>query len=89
MTVNDTENYLWKDFKNRVINVVNNLYVVYPSKNKFIPKQLILKYVDAIDLKKDEEIYNFLREKMKLNLSLNPLLFKKTSVDANPVQFDL
>lgn len=90
LTLNDTENYIWKDFHRRVINVVNNLYVVHPNKQKFRTRNLTLKYIDAIDVNLNEaEVYEFLREKMKLNLSLNPALFEKSSVEQNPMQLDL
>jgi uncharacterized protein (TIGR04255 family) len=90
LTVNDTENYVWKDFKQRVIDVVDNLYIVHPNKEKFRTKNLILKYVNATDLNlNDSDVYDFLREKIKFNLSLNSLLFEKTSVNGNPIQLDL
>lgn len=90
LTVNDTENYIWKDFHRRVINVVDDLYIVYPNKQSFRVKNLILKYVDAIDLNLEgTEVYDFLREKMKFNLSLNPLLFEKNSINKNPIQLNL
>lgn len=89
LTVNDTENYGWLDFKKRIIDVVNQLYIVHPNQDKFSPRQLILKYVDAVDLQSGEDVYKFLEDKMKFNLSLNPLLFNKTLVDENPIQFDL
>ncbi len=89
LTVNDTENYNWVNFKKRVIEVIDKLYIVHPTKDKFRPTQLILKYVDAVELRPGENVYKFLEEKMKLNLSLNPLLFQKTSVEESPIQFDL
>ena len=90
LTVNDTENYIWQDFKKRIIEVVDNLYIVHPSKDKFHPNHLILKYVDAIDLNlKENEFYEFLKNKMKIELNLNPLLFEKTLVKNNPLQLDL
>lgn len=90
LTVNDTENYVWQDFKNRIIEVVNNLYIVHPSKEKFRPRNLILKYIDAIDLNlKEEDFYKFLKNKMKLELNLNPLLFERSQVSNNPVQLDI
>ena len=89
LTVNDTENYGWIDFKNRIVDAVNKLYIVHPSQEEFRPIQLMLKYVDVVDLQSDEDVYKFLEEKMKINLSLNPLLFKKTLVEESPIQFDL
>ncbi|MBW4668789.1 MAG: TIGR04255 family protein [Cyanomargarita calcarea GSE-NOS-MK-12-04C] len=89
LTLNDTENYSWVDFKNRIVYAVNQLYKVHPNQQEFRPIQLILRYVDAVDLQSEEDIYKFLEEKMKINLSLNPLLFQKTLVEESPIQFDL
>ncbi|MBD2346257.1 TIGR04255 family protein [Anabaena subtropica] len=90
LTVNDTENYIWQDFKKRIIDVVDNLYIVHPSKDKFRPRYLILKYIDAIDLDlKENEFYEFLKNKMKIELNFSPLLFEKTLVTNNPIQLDL
>lgn len=90
LTLNDTENYTWKDFKPRAIDVVNNLYIVHPKKEKFRTRNLSLKYIDAIELSPDEiDVYQFLKDEMNLNLSLNPLLFEKTLVNQHPMQLDL
>ncbi|MDJ0616064.1 MAG: TIGR04255 family protein [Calothrix sp. MO_192.B10] len=89
LTVNDTENYQWKVFKKRIIDVVNQLYIIHPSNEKFTPRQVLLKYIDAVDLEFEENVYKFLQDKMKINLSLNPSLFEKNLIDANPIQFDL
>lgn len=90
LTVNDTENYIWDDFKTRVIDVVNQLDSVYPKQEKFKTQSLVLRYLNAIDLNSDNaDIYEFLKEKMKLDLSINNSLFEKTSANSNPVGLDL
>jgi uncharacterized protein (TIGR04255 family) len=88
LTVNDTEGYLWNDFKPRVINVVRQLHDSVPNQEEFKTKNLMLKYVDAIDINTEEDIYTFLREKMQLNISLNAALFKNTYLKKKPIQLD-
>lgn len=91
LTVNDTENYIWPDFNKRIIDVVERLYLVYPNPEKFKTQSLVLRYINAIDLNLENNagIYEFLKEKMKVNLSINNSLFEKTSANSNPVGLDL
>ncbi len=89
LTLNDTENYVWEDFKPRIIDVIKNLIEVYPNKDKFQVQSMLLKYINAIDINSNENIYNFLKDKMKINLSLNNSFFENTSINNNPVHIDL
>jgi uncharacterized protein (TIGR04255 family) len=89
LTVNDTESYLWADFKPRVIDVINQLLDSIPNQEEFKTKNLMLKYVDAIDIDSEEDIYTFLQDKMQLNVSLNTELFEQTYIKKKPIQLDL
>lgn len=89
LTVNDTENYLWTEFRDRVIDVVTQLYNVHPNKEQLKITSLSLKYIDAVDIDYEDDIYSFLQKKMQLNLSLNNLLFQDTPINRKPIQLDL
>lgn len=88
-TVNDTDKYTWVDFEERVINGVNILFNVYPDKQGLKVNNLRLRYINAIEFRFDEEdIFEFLREQMKINISLHPPLFEDTGVQRAPQNFD-
>ncbi len=89
LTVNDTENYLWQNFKPKVIDVINNLYDIYPNNKQIEPQSIILKYIDAIDIDASDDIYSFLKNKMKLNICIDDSMFKKTSIHNKPIHLDI
>jgi uncharacterized protein (TIGR04255 family) len=91
ITVNDTEGYIWEDFENRIIQSVSTLIQVYPdSSNNLKFNSVLLRYIDAIAFDFDKEnILNFLKEQMKVGISLYPKLFENTGVKIQPLGFDL
>jgi uncharacterized protein (TIGR04255 family) len=89
ITVNDTEGYIWEDFEQRIIRAVNVLFEVYPdSQNNLKINNLLLRYIDAIDFDFESNVFEFLREKMKIGISLYPKLFEATGVEDLPLGFD-
>lgn len=78
MTINDTKKYTWTDFKSRSCIAFNRLYESYPKKEDFIIDNLLLRYIDAVDFDPtSSNILDFLKEKMKVNISLPEKLFGK------------
>jgi len=91
ITVNDTEGYIWEDFEKRIIQSVNTLIEVYPdSPNNLKFNNVVLRYIDAIafDFEK-ENVFNFLKEQMKIGISLYPKLFESTEIQAQPLSLDI
>jgi uncharacterized protein (TIGR04255 family) len=91
ITVNDTEGYLWEDFEKRALQAVNTLFEVYPdSKNNLKVNRLLLRYIDAIafDFEKND-IFAFLKEQLKTEVSLHQKLFEDTRVEKLPLGLDL
>jgi len=89
LTVNDTDGYVWEDFERRIIEAVNALFEIYPDSNNLSVESLMLRYIDAIEFDfEKEDIFKFLREQMKIEISLHPPLFEETPVEALPVGFD-
>jgi uncharacterized protein (TIGR04255 family) len=87
LTVNDTRGYTWNDFKGRVLEVVNALFGVYPSSLVII--NVVLRYINAIEFNfSNENIFEFLRERLKTDISLHPPLFEESDVQKAPVGFD-
>ncbi|HQJ73851.1 MAG TPA: TIGR04255 family protein [Candidatus Dojkabacteria bacterium] len=91
ITVNDTEGYLWEDFEKRIIKSVNTLFEAYPDpKNNLKFSSVVLRYINAIafDFEK-ENILDFLKEQMKININLHMKLFQGTDVKEQPLGLDL
>lgn len=91
LTVNDTHKYVWEDFEKRIVDLVNTFFEVYQTReSKPVINQLSLRYIDAIafDYEKDD-IYDFLNEKMKMNVRLYPKLFENSGVEVKPLGFDV
>jgi uncharacterized protein (TIGR04255 family) len=86
-TVNDTQNYSWEDFKARILEGVIALFDVYPE--TLTIQNLILRYVNAIDFDfSKEDVFVFLKEQMKIGISLYPFLFEEPSVQRAPESYD-
>lgn len=78
MTVNETEKYKWETFERRCVSAVNDLVDSYPSRENFKINELSLRYIDAIALDtKTISIFDFLKEKMKIEIVLPENLFSE------------
>jgi len=91
ITLNDTEGYVWSDFKNRISHLLSALYEAYPkSESNFRVKQLLLRYINAIEFDyESENLFDFLREKLKVTINIPEDLFEKTDVNGSPLNIDL
>ena len=86
--VNDTHRYAWTDFQQRAKEAVVRLYDAHPSVAEFHIQSLVLRYIDAVEYNyEDENAFTFLRDKMKLGISLPDSLFQNTSVESRPQSF--
>ena len=90
LTVNDTEGYIWEDFEKRINIAINALIESYPELETFKINSILLRYIDAVEFNFDSNnIFNFLSQKMKTEVTLYDALFNNTGVDSNPSSFDL
>ncbi|MEM3473742.1 MAG: TIGR04255 family protein [archaeon] len=90
ITLNDTEGYEWDDFEKRIFELVTVLFELYPdAENSLKLNTLLLRYIDAIKFDYEhEDIFPFLREKMKVNIDINKEIFAETGVGERPIEFD-
>jgi uncharacterized protein (TIGR04255 family) len=89
MTVNETAGYTWATFKPLCENAVKYLFEAYPDKNSFKAQDVVLRYIDAVDVDFEKEnIFSFLEKKMKTTISLPENLFAGTDIEANPRGFN-
>ncbi len=88
LTVNSTADYTWSDFRPRALAAVQKLYQAHPKVADLEPTNLILRYIDAIEFDYvQENAFSFLRDKLKLDVSLPRNLFGETGVEERPHTF--
>ena len=84
-TVNSTADYKWQDFRARVLSAVGKLYDAHPKIGDLKITNLIMRYIDAVDFDYGAgNTFEFLRDKLKLNISLPANLFEGTGVENKP-----
>lgn len=87
-TVNSTDDYKWLDFRPRVLSAVKRLYDAHPKVSDFKVTSLVLRYIDAVNFDHTtNNAFDFLRDKLKLTISLPNVLFEKTGVEDKPNGF--
>jgi uncharacterized protein (TIGR04255 family) len=90
ITLNDTEGYSWEDFKRRISLMIDALFESYPDSENLEIEGLLLRYIDSIEFNyKTDDIFKFLKEKMKMNIVIYPKLFEGTGVGNLPLDFNL
>lgn len=84
-TVNSTADYKWADFRPRVLSAVEKLYDAHPKVGDLKITNLFLRYIDAVGFDfRSENTFEFLKDKLKLNVSLPENLFEGTNIKENP-----
>ncbi|MDP3964631.1 MAG: TIGR04255 family protein [bacterium] len=84
-TVNSTADYKWTDFRPRVLSAIDKLYDAHPKVGDLKITNLILRYIDAVDFDYGaNNAFEFLKDKLKLNISLPDNLFEGTGVENKP-----
>lgn len=90
ITLNDTEGYVWKDFRRRINRVLNGLYASYPAQDRLKPAALILRYIDAIEFDFDaEDILEFFGTHMNFHLGFQGGILKGAGAGKKPAGFDI
>lgn len=68
LTINQVEEkYTWKDFKHLILNVIGKLTESYSSTLNF--NTITLEYLDAFDLDKETNIFNFIEDKLQTSVN--------------------
>jgi uncharacterized protein (TIGR04255 family) len=84
-TVNSAADYKWSDFQPRVLSAVEKFYDAHPKIGDLKITNLVLRYIDAVDFDyRTSNMFDFLRDKLKLGLSLPGNLFDGTCVESRP-----
>jgi len=89
LTVNDTDKYLWPDFRDRCVAVVGKLFEAYPEPRGLNMESLLLRYIDAIEFDfNSENVFELLRNKFKVGIKLPDSLFVDTGIARRPRHFN-
>jgi len=84
VTINDTEGYIWQDFGQRATLLVKAISEAYPEPGQLRIANLVLRYLDAFELDQDEDMLNYLSDKLKSTVSFPKELFQDTAVSRHP-----
>ena len=90
ITLNDTEGYTWEGFEERISTMLGRFLDAHPNSEDLVVNQLVLRYIDMVDFDyKKDNVFDFLRDKMKTGMTLLPSLFEETEVNYRPSELDL
>ena len=85
LTVNETKNYRWENFKPQVINAVNNLYQLSREFGPLPLRSLLLRYINVFSLETvGRNSLEFLSRELKTNIKLPDVLFEQ-GVEEHPL----
>ncbi len=90
LSLNNTVGYIWDDFRARIHKVVNALQETHPNKEELNMNGLLLRYIDAVDFDfETDNIVDYLRTNMKLEVKFKPILFEDTDIKDVPHNCDI
>jgi uncharacterized protein (TIGR04255 family) len=85
LTANETDKYVWSDFRPRLTHAVKEVYAAHPKVTDLVVQSLVLRYVDAVEFDYEtEDAFRFLQDKLKVQLALPASLFDGTPVNRTP-----
>ena len=83
------EKYIWNDFRERTTFAVQKLFEAHPVNTGIKIDSVMLRYIDAINFDyTDNNIIDFLNDKMKITIKSSDSLFKGHEVDSKPERFN-
>lgn len=85
-TLNSTEEYERDEFKRRANVLVEKLYEAWLGpKEELKIEQMVLRYIDAVEFDyRRENVFEFLKDKLKTKIELLPDLFEGENIEARP-----
>ena len=89
LALNDTTGYIWEDFSDRISKLVHTFLDTYPDQENLILNMAMLRYIDSIEFDYENNVLDFLQNKMKVNIGLGQNLFEGTGIARSPLDVDL
>ena len=84
-TLNSTSDYKWSDFLPRALTAVNQLYDAHPKSENLKITNIVLRYIDSTGFDfVNRNTFEFLRDKLKIDISLPNNFFEGTNVETFP-----
>lgn len=88
LTFNSAQDYTWELFKPGADFAVRTLLEAHPKQESLKLSHLVLRYIDAVDVDYlTDDVLEFLRNNMKLQLALPPGLFSEHEIEQRPQSF--
>jgi len=88
VTCNETSKYTWTDFHARANETARVLFNAYPEPTALKVQSLVLRFINAVEFDHSKnDVLQFLREKMKVNVALPNDLFSSSNVGCQPTMF--
>jgi uncharacterized protein (TIGR04255 family) len=85
VTINDTVGYKWSDFHKYCEGAIKMLIDSYPAPGDFKISDLTLRYINALPFDfNTNNIIDFLKDKMKINITLPDNLFEDSLIKNKP-----
>lgn len=85
LTLNETDGYTWGNFKERSIRILGTLFEAHPAPSDLDIEHIVLRYVDAVSLSQTDSALVFLKQRMKIDISLPSELFESSKIPSKPV----
>ncbi len=90
LTLNNTSDYTWTGFLDQIKQLLDAFIDVYPDLKSLRLQNLVLRYINAIEFNfETDDIFVFLKEKMKMDIHLHQDLFESTEVENKSINLDL
>lgn len=87
---NQTTEYVWTEFREQAVEAVDKLFEAYPKKEDLKINSIFLKYIDALEVDYfSENIFDYLKNKLKINVDFPDNLFEGSDVQSFPQAFNM
>lgn len=88
LSLNETSGYEWTDFRKRCIDALSTFWQVHPKPENLRIESIALRYINSVDFDHSQSnVYDFLRDSMKVGAGMPPSLFASTPLSARPIRF--
>jgi uncharacterized protein (TIGR04255 family) len=90
LTLNETKDYEWVDFKKRIKQLLTALYESYPKSDKIKVNNLMLRYLNGIkfDFSKNN-VVDFLKNNFGIAIEIEEKFFESSNINNTPENLDV
>ncbi|MCG2767232.1 MAG: TIGR04255 family protein [Chloroflexota bacterium] len=90
VTLNDTREYTWEDFKRRIVALVGALFEAHLDAERGLRvSRVLLRYINAVEFDYSRsDLFHFLKDELKISIEMDEALFENTEVTRVPLGLD-